>query len=224
MDEPSGFISINTLNFNNQWVTPFDEEDTLIETFYLDDKSQVECEFMKDDNPSTAFLKGDNYLSTSYWLLGHESMIFILPDEGVSVEDILMEEGKLSSIISDWANGNTSMGEVNLSVPKFDYSVEIDLLELANAMDIKKIFNIRSNAFLDLTDTDLYVGQMKQATKIGIDEKGCQASSYTSTNAFTSGVWDDKVEMNLNRPFIYVLCKDGVPFITGVVETIMIRK
>ena len=92
-------------------VTPFDEEDTLIETFYLDDKSQVECEFMKDDNPSTAFLKGDNYLSTSYWLLGHESMIFILPDEGVSVEDILMEEGKLSSIISDWANGNTSMGK-----------------------------------------------------------------------------------------------------------------
>ena len=218
MDEPGGFISINTLDFNNQWLTPFEEEDTSIETFYLDDGTEVECEFMKNVDPSTSFLKGDNYLSTSYWLLGHEGMIFILPDEGVSVEDILMEEGKLSSIISDWANDNISMGEVSLSVPKFDYSVELDLLELANAMGIKKTFNTSSNAFSDLTDTDLYVSQMKQATKIGIDEKGCRASSYTSVNAFTSGVWDDKVEMNLNRPFIYVLYKDGVPFITGVVR------
>lgn len=218
VDEPYGFISLNALDFYNQWVNPFDEEDTSIETFFLDQEREVECEFMKNDNPSTAFIKGDNFLSSTYWLLGHESMIFILPDKGVTVEDILMEEGKLSSIISDWANNNITMGQVKLSIPKFDYSTDIELLEIASTMGIEKIFDISSDAFSQLSNTELYVSNMKQATKIGIDETGCQASSYTSVSSQSSGVWDDKVEINLNRPFIYVLCKEEVPFLTGVVR------
>lgn len=216
--DPFAFISLNTLNFYNEWLYPFEEEDTRVESFILRDRNELNCDFMNMERSFHPFMVGEDYVSTICLLKENESMLFILPDQGLLIEDFLEQRGKLSGIISDWTSEEFSFGKVRLSVPKFSYDGDVDLMETAKAMGIKKIFDKESKAFSVFSDESLYISDIKQASKISIDEKGCSASSYTEIIAMGSGVSKDEIEINLNRPFIYVLYKDKVPFLVGLVQ------
>ncbi len=217
--DPFSFISLNTLDFYNEWIYPFEEEDTKTETFFLGDHKEISCDFMKKEYSDGSFMVGEDYISTMCYLQEFESMLFILPKEGLSVDDFIEKRGNLSDIIDDWTNNQVSAGEVTLSVPKFSYEGKIDLIPIVERMGIKKIFEQNSNAFSIFTDENIYVSDILQASKIEIDEKGCTASSYTELGVRVSaGGTKDEIEINLNRPFIYILYKDKVPFLVGIVR------
>lgn len=216
--DPDAFICLNSLNFYNEWLFPFEEEDTTTEPFFLSDNKEITSDFMKMEKLYHPFMVGEDYMSTSCILKEHESMLFILPEEGLLIEDFIEKRGKLSSIISDWTNEQYSMGKVKLSVPKFAYSGETNLKTTAETMGINKIFDQNSSAFSGFADENIYITDIIQASKIEVDEKGCSASSYTEITAQGSGVSKDEVEINLNRPFIYILYKNKVPFLVGVVQ------
>lgn len=217
--DPYAFILLNTLNFYNEWIHPFNEEETSVEEFILSDNNIINCNFMNDEDASFLFKYGEDYVAMSLSLREHnESMLFILPDEGLSVEDFLAEKGKLTSVLEDSDNVPFNLGIGRLSIPKFSYEVEISLNTTAKAMGLRKIFDGSSKPFLGLTDDLAYIGDIKQVSKIAIDEKGCSASSYTEVRSFSSGGRPEKVDIVLNRPFIYVLIKDELPFFIGVVR------
>lgn len=216
--DPLAFISLNTLDFYNEWINPFEEENTKTETFFLGDHKEINCDFMKMEYSFHPFMVGEDYISTICILKESESMLFILPKEGLLVDDFIEKRGNLSDIIYDWTNDQFSMGKVKLSVPKFAYEDEINLIPTVERMGIKKIFEQNSNVFSIFTDSNIYISDILQATKIEINEKGCSASSYTETITQGSGVSKDEVEINLNRPFIYILYKDKVPFLVGIVR------
>lgn len=212
------FIIFSTLDFYNEWMKKFNEEDTRTDTFFINDKEKVTCEFMNMENSSHPFIDGDNYISTIYNLKSRESMLFILPKEGFSVDDLIEEKGKLSGIIYDWNNDKAIPGKVKLSAPKFAYENEIDLKVTTQNLGINKIFDISSKAFSSFADGDIFIGDIRQASKIEIDEKGCSASSYTEIVAFGSAGTKGEAEIILNRPFIYILYRNKVPFLIGVVR------
>ncbi|NLO09873.1 MAG: serpin family protein [Clostridiales bacterium] len=216
--DPHAFISLNTLDFYNEWLNPFDEEDTRAESFFLSGNEEISCDFMKMEDLFHPFMIGEDYKTTICILKENESMLFILPEEGLLVEDFIEKRGKLSDIIYDWTNNKFSMGKVKLSVPKFAYENEIDLKVTTESMGIKRIFDINSKAFSGFADENIYITDIWQASKIEIDEKGCSTSSYTEIRAQGSGVSKNEVEIYLNRPFIYILYKDKVPFLIGVVR------
>ena len=218
MADPYAFVSLNTLDFYNEWLFPFEEEDTFTDLFFVSDNNEISCEFMKMENPSYPFMIGEDFISSICILKENESMLFILPEEGLSVENFLEIRGKLSGIISDWTKEQFTMGKIKLSVPKFSYVAETNLKTTAEAMGIKKIFDSNAKAFSGFTDENVYISDITQASKIAIDEKGCSASSYTEIVAYGSGVWMDEAEIILNRPFIYVLYKDKLPFLVGIVR------
>jgi len=222
--DPYAFISLSTLDFYDEWLNPFNEEDTRPDTFFISDNEKITCDFMNMEERDHPFMVGEDFISTVCVLKGHESMLFILPEEGLSVDDFIGEKGKLSEIIYGWTDEEApvkkvSAGKVKLSVPKFAYENEIDLKETAEKMGIKKIFDKNSRAFSSFADEDIYLTDISQASKIEINEKGCSASSYTEIFAFgSSGPKDDEAEIILNRPFIYILYKNKVPFLAGVVR------
>lgn len=217
--DPFSFISLNTLDFYNEWIYPFKEEDTKTGTFFLGDHKEINCDFMKKEYSDGSFMVGEDYISTMCYLQEFESMLFILPKEGLSVDDFIEKRGNLSDIIYDWTNNQVSMGKVTLSVPKFSYEDNIDLIPTVERMGIKKIFEQNSNAFSIFTDEKIWVSDILQASKIEIDEKGCTASSYTELGVrISAGGTKDEIEINLNRPFIYILYKDKVPFLVGIVR------
>ncbi len=212
------FISLNTLDFYNEWLIPFEEEDTAKEPFFLGDGSEITCDFMKMEKQAYPFMVGEDYISTICLLKENEAMLFILPEEGLVVEDFLEEKGKLSRILSDCMRNQFTLGKVKFSIPKFTYAGEINLKTTAEAMGIKRIFDCNAKAFSEFTDENVYISNITQASKIAINEKGCSASSYTEIRAQDSGVGKDEAEIKLNRPFIYVLYKDKIPFLVGIVR------
>ena len=64
---------------------------------------------------------------------------------------------------------------------------------------------------------DLYLSQVLHKTYIKVDEKGTKAAAVTATTIFAGNALI--YEVNLNRPFIYMLidCKSNTPFFIGTV-------
>ena len=102
-----------------------------------------------------------------------------------------------------------------------DIRMHYDLKAKTKSMGIEKIFDTSANAFASFAEEIKYISSMKQTSKIEIDENGCTAASYTELIGSSSGPRNGKAEIILNRPFIYVLYKEDIPFLIGVVRNPM---
>ena len=147
-------------------------------------------------------------------------MRFLLPDEGVSLEDLLADASVLSFVTGDPGEG--TLAEVHWSVPKFDITSNTDLTDHLKILGIIRAFQPDSADFTPLTDEPLvYLSDALHAARVKIDEEGCEAAAYTVLAEAAAGDFAPPpvVEMNLNRPFLFVITGiDGMPLFIGTVR------
>ena len=217
-DEDNAFCIINTLDFFGEWSSRFNAEDTKKGIFYCEDGTQVKCKFMNKELPGYSYVAGDGYISTELRFLTGENMIFILPDETQDVHGF-WTKNRLTDILSAWNKDDLSVAKLKFSVPKFNCSSKIDLKTIAKKMQVNRLFNKSSNAFASFSDAPLYLTGIKQEASISIDERGCSVASYTAMSSQGSAPEQPKeIEICLNRPFYYILCKDEIPFLIGIIN------
>lgn len=68
----------------------------------------------------------------------------------------------------------------------------------------------------------MYVESVNQAARVKIDEQGVEAAAYTEVEVAGGDPMPRELpeeEMDLNRPFVFVLEQDGVPLFVGVIQT-----
>ena len=67
------------------------------------------------------------------------------------------------------------------------------------------------------------VTQVQHAARVKLDEEGCEAAAFTAIIAEATAAMPQElpvVEMNLNRPFAFVITGvDGLPLFVGAVNT-----
>ena len=86
-------------------------------------------------------------------------------------------------------------------------------------MQLKQLFNPSSDAFASFSDAPLYLTDINQETSISIDEIGCSLASLTGLVSMGAAPAEKKeVKICLNRPFYYILCKDEIPFLIGMID------
>ena len=164
-------------------------------------------------------------------------MWLILPDEGYSV-DKLLESGeamdflladkrgyydeKTQQYVETWPDQKTL--KINLSMPKFDVSSDLDLIEGLKKLGVTDVFDWRIANFDPLeasTDDPLYISKAQHAARVKVDEEGCEAAAYT-VMIMTCGAApppDEEVDFTLDRPFLFAVTGDsGLPLFTGVVN------
>ncbi len=203
---------INTVYFCDEWIDRFYVENTKADTFYLENGDGVTCDFMNiTDNSS--FYKGDGYIRSDRQLKGNGMMVFILPDEGTSVNDLLATPEKIQEIFT---HGDKKYGKVVWSVPKFEYSSSFSLIDALKELGVKAAFSKEDADFSGMTDQLPYISGVTQETHISIDEKGVEASAYTEIEYVGAGRPEDNAEMILNRPFIYGIKVAGTLLVVGV--------
>ena len=83
---------INTIYFKDKWADGFDEKNTKPDTFYLSDGGEVKCDFMNSVYRVHGYIKGDGFTSASLNLKNSSSMMFILPDKGMSVDNLRLSK------------------------------------------------------------------------------------------------------------------------------------
>ena len=98
--------------------------------------------------------------------------------------------------------GKEKNGEVTWKIPKFNFDSEYDLNDALQNLGVEQAFK-GSADFTKITDHTLFIGNVRQQTHIGIDERGVEASAYTQITYDGAEMPDGHAEMILDRPFIF---------------------
>ena len=205
----------NTIYYKAGWQDTFESSRTETDTFTAADGSKQQVDFMHRTDEGT-YRKGEGYTAAPKSLKCGR-MVFVLPDEGVTPESLLARDGFLTEL-----TGEYSMADVVWSVPRFDVKTSVDLKDILKALGVTDAFEADKADFTPLTDNIAYVSSVMQAARVKIDEEGVEAAAYTEIVAKSDGAPEPSpvVEMNLNRPFAFVIF-DGndVPLFVGTVQT-----
>ena len=205
----------NTIYYKAGWLDTFESGQTGTDTFTAADGGKQQTDFMHRTDEGT-YRKGEGYTAAPK-SLKYGRMVFVLPDEGVTPESLLQRQGFLLELA-----GGYEGARVIWSVPKFDVKSSIDLADALNALGVADAFEADKADFTPLTDDITYVDSVMQAARVKIDEEGVEAAAYTEIAVKNDGAMEQPpvVEMNLNRPFAFVIF-DGndVPLFVGTVQT-----
>lgn len=214
--QPRQVLSIlNTIYFYDEWVSRFDAAQTKEQPFYLTaDGTGVtqNLKFMEKQSQGS-FVKGNHYTRAELGLKQGGSMVFMLPDQGTDVNELVSSEALLEEAV---CGGEEHYGEIIWQVPKFSFGQSYDLVEAMEELGLSEAFTERAD-FSAMTKDAVWIDTIRQETHIGIDENGVEAAAYTEIGYCGDGAPSEKAEMILNRPFLYaILSRERVPLFIGV--------
>lgn len=230
---PNAFVSsdkdevmniFNAVYFKDRWKDIFDRGDTLEGDFALSDGSKVKSDFMRQSVYSRIYESSNGYKSGSMSFENGHKMMFILPDEGKSVYDIINDKNKLNEALSSLSQSNdkAEMHDVYYKVPKFKFSSNINLNDCAVKLGLKNIYGTDKTDFTKFSEKGgLYVSNIHQEATVSIDEDGGEAAAYTQIGICDSAYNPDAklYDMILDRPFIFAITdKDETPLFVGVLN------
>lgn len=206
----------NTIYFYDQWQDRFSPEATEEDVFYTDDGQEIICDFMNRENGSAGFRKRENF-TASELALKNGAMVFVLPDEGVSVQELIQSAETLREALSG-TNGQ-SVGEVVWKVPKFSYGYKAEgMKEMLQTLGLNEAFG-ESADFSGISDQKpLGLSDVVQEVHIGIDENGVEAAAFTEILWAGAALPQGRAEMILNRPFLYAVKNKGQVLFVGICQ------
>ena len=219
--DPSTVICLaSTINFRAKWGSVFSESMTS-QGIFSTPAGEVTCDFMHKSSDMD-YCWGEGYGAISLHLENSGSMLLVLPDEGVAPDDILADDKAMELILNGMKTNDRKRVIVNMSVPKFDVSSDIDLADGLMKLGVTDVFSFEKGDFSPLTGDveDIAVTSASHAARVSIDEEGCTAVAYTVMMACGAAMPpDDEVDFVLDRPFIFVIYgQDELPLFVGVVN------
>ena len=198
---------INTLLFNGAWVQEF--YSVRPDTFFVtkDKVKIVDMMSITEKEGSFSYMQNNQYAILRMPYVGGICMEVVLPNENLTVDSMIkqmdMEKYKNSTKVLKKYN------IIDVRFPKFHVKSEIDIKYLLQEMGLTDIFSNKADFSL-MSDSPLYINNMKQDIEIDVDEKGTHVEAITSTSFVTLSELSKptRAEFYANRPFIYFI-RDG---------------
>ena len=210
---------VSTLYFSTSWDNKFDESLTKKGVFHSPG-GDVECDFMNVQQAGWPYYYGEIFTSTLRTLGNDGQMYFILPDEGISVQELLNDDEALRFMVNPGFGVNSSRTKVNLSLPKFDISMEKDIISDLKEMGITDCFNRDKADFSEIFPKNSpFINQVQLGARLAVDEEGCVGASYVQVLWGGGMPPPEVVDFTLDRPFIVVVTSpDNLPLFIGIVN------
>ena len=148
------------------------------------------------------YSEGDDYQAVRLPYKGDAAdMLVILPEKG-RFEEV---EGRLDAGFLDEVDANTRPDAyVKLTMPRFDFETDLDLLKSPNSMGMTAPFTGTADFGGITKEADPFIGDALHRANITVDEKGTEAAAATVLTMPTSGP-PEPVEMTLNRSFLFAI-------------------
>lgn len=221
--EPETVMAIaTTIFYQAKWGYEFSESYTK-ESVFHSANGDITCDFMNQTDYDGEYYWSDKFSAVGKDLEGSGKMWFILPDENVSVDNLLADNKTLSFMTCNGKWENKKQLKVNLSVPKFDVSSSFDLKNGLQNLGVKSCFDYTKSDFSSLCEDynePMYISKAQHGVRVAIDEEGVTATAYTVM--FVPGASmppTDEIDFVVDRPFIFVITsEDGLPLFAGVVN------
>ena len=219
--DPSCVLALaSTVYYQGKWAEEFQTAQTHEDVFYSPEGEQT-VTYMEMWTFDTVYW-GEGYTAVRKEMETGGYMWLILPDEGVSVDEVLAGSELWSMTRNPtWENSKTVT--IHLKMPKFDVVSQTDLIEGFQALGITDVFDYTVSDFSPLSQelNDLEVTQINHAARVTVDEEGCTAAAYTVMAVDATGalITRDEIWFTLDRPFLFVLTGlTDQPLFTGVVN------
>ena len=209
----------STIYFRAKWGSEFSKSATADGIFHAPD-GDVTHKFMHETMEST-YYAADSFAAVGKYLQGSGTMWFLLPDEGVTPEELLTG-GAVDFLLSRESTESKFM-TIDFSVPKFDVSADTELSAALRSLGVTDVFAADTADFSPLMDNadGIALSQAKHAARVAIDEEGVIAAAYTVMAAAGAAMPpDERVEFTLDRPFLFAVTgESGAVLFAGIVNT-----
>lgn len=221
IDNDTIMYLINTLYFEGQWGTPYEENQISKEEFTnsKNEKQKVEFMFSRENKyienaNSRGFIKP--YMGNKY------SFVALLPNKGISIEEYVatLGGGEYLNLISNVADEG-----VMVKIPKFTSECELELNDILKKIGLQEAFNVEKANFSKMATSsygNIYIGNVLHKTHIQVDIWGTKAGAATKVEMKTeSAVMEPPKQVFLDRPFIYGIIDNetGMPLFLGVMNS-----
>lgn len=221
LDRETVLALTTTIYYRAKWSSEFREMNNTTDMFHTA-TGDVDCEFMNSSWQDNYYW-GDKFGAVGKRLENDGgTMWFLLPDEGISAEELLKQSETMEFILSNGKWENSKRLIVNLSLPKFDISSQIRLEKGLQSLGITDVFDDEVSDFTSMTtQTDnIYVSDTLHGVRVAIDEEGVTAAAYTVMKEAGSAMPpEEEMDFVLDRPFLFAITSnDGLPLFVGVVN------
>ena len=210
-------VLINTIYLKDGWQTPFIQERTEQGTFFGLQGKEISVKYMCRTDSDAAIVRGEGYLRYALSLGEVGRMVFVLPNEDVSLESLLGSPEKINELLR---GGEKVNADVNLKVPKFSFQDRTDLEKTLMDLGVRISFTGGAD-FSGITDTPAHISRVLQESHIGVDENGVEAAAYTLIALGKSAMSieeRERIDFHLTRPFLYAIEDyDGMVLFIGTV-------
>lgn len=224
LDPATALALVNTIYLDMKWSSAFSPKSSFEGSFYAD-SGEVTCTFMKKESYNTIGY-GDRFTAVSLSLKeNYFKMNVFLPHEGVEVASLLQDAQVLGYLEkSENAPETEQDRRTLLKLPKFDIDSDLDLIEQLKRLGVSNVFSEQAADFSSLVERQnfpVYVSNIKQATRVKVDESGCVAASYTYVAGIGSSPVEppEPLEITVDRPFMFAITGPGNTILfAGIVE------
>ncbi len=210
--------------FKGIWSNQFKKGDTKKETFFCEDGNEAEVKMMhqKSGFRMASILDGDGAAIVLPY--GNEAyrMNILLPRNGKTIKDITdnLDSESWTELLDYLGKHLGVSNEIDVKIPVFETEYECSLNGILQDMGISKAFTDEAD-FSGMTDEDIFINDLRQKTRIKVDEQGSEAASVVdislwggaSLNPVQPTVW----EFHADHPFIYAITEvsSGAIFFIG---------
>lgn len=211
---------ISAICYRSPWRAPYSEQRTEQDVFHAED-GEITCDFLHRYEAVHEVYEGAGFVAVCEET-EDGSVWYMLPDEGVSIEDML--DGGGYDFMFSKKNECESVC-VNLTVPKLDVCADTDLIPTLKTMGVRTCFDPINADFTALVGEGLFVSSAVHSARIVTDEKGVLAAAYTKIDAAPGSASapdppERIIDIILDRPFVmFVTGTSGQPLFIGVIRT-----
>ena len=223
MDPKDVLILLVTLWYEAGWTEEFYEGNNQKDVFHSPG-GDTQAEYMYQSTEGYYYW-GERFSAMYKSLTDGSRMWFILPDEGVGVDELLAD-GQYRQFAKYAVNPDASWENrkdvtINLRLPKFDVTSTMDLIDALQAMGVTDCFDHEKADFSPLSEQPgIWVRAVQHGARLLVDEKGVRAASYVEIAAAAEcAPPEEEVDFTLDRPFLFLLTSnDNIPLYPGVVN------
>ena len=212
-------LLINALAIDMEWETQFDENDTLGETFYLADGTEMTATMMNKENSSddVSYYLENGVTALTMDLKEYDGtqleFMAIMPDEDLEQYVNTLTMDKINEITQNLQLASTTKAGVKINIPKFEFDYDLNLKDDLMSLGITDAFdaelaNLSNMADIEKTGKNLYVSDALHKANIEFSEEGVKAAAVTvfATMDATAVLEEDKpVEINIDNPFVFLI-------------------
>lgn len=202
IDPQVQLILINALYFKGTWKVPFVKDLTTQATFYALSGQNTTADFMFAAS-GDAFT-GYQDESVTVVRLPYGNGAFYLEAIMPADKDFMAFLAGLSSEkLARWDANNIQRFEVRFPKFKAAFDTEQQLIPIMQSLGMKKAFS-RAAEFGKISNTPLYVSNMRQKAFVSLDEEGTEAAAVTIAELRKNEAGSGPV-LAFNRPFVYLI-------------------